>query len=284
MGKKGVMCMEIKDFTVMNYCGVNYYALKDICSYLGMTQKNYEEQHGNVYKLYGSKWITVDDFNEVANVITKVVFNTYHKQLSNDKSMSEFAKLLFAKDEHSKRAFEQMDKERPQKAMEKIISMQDENVSNLLQEAQKDVENVRNVVTGFKRGWYDVDVLCYYNGKKLNWYAVGNGVFVEINNWGYDYFYYDETTDVDEDWHDVEFENKIVKWNDETYVEFKPLNIDFTGMNLSECIATCLKYDLMIMDYEFIGTDDTCFEHSMILEMLLGDFTLKRVDVSFLFE
>lgn len=277
------MCMEIKDFTVLNVNGVNYYALKDVCAYLGMTQKGYEEEYGNVYKLYGGKWITVDDFNEVTNTITKVVFNTYHKQLAHEESMSQFAKLLLVRDERSKRAFEQIDNERPLKVMEKIVSMQDENVSDLLEQAQKDVENIRNVVAGFKRGGYDVDVLCYYNGKKFNWYVVGNGVFVEINNWGYDYFYYDETTNVDEDWHEVEFENKIVKWNDDTYVEFKPLNIDFTGMNLSECIATCLKYGLMIMDYDFIGTDDTCFEHSTVLEMLLGDFILKRVDVDFLF-
>lgn len=92
-------------------------------------------------------------------------------------------------------------------------------------------EHIDNAVNSFKAVGIDVDVLMYKHieNKHVDYYAVGNGVFVELEEWKY-----------------FEVENgKVMYGADIEYNEYQFLNADFTGLTIEQCIKLMIENKLL---------------------------------------
>lgn len=289
MAKGKAKQVEIKDLPILNIGGKNYYAFNVALRYLkqnnkeqfkGMTQKKFKEQFGedSIFKLVGcGSWISVELFNELANKMTKVVVKTLDQEIRWKQDGAKLGQLFFVKDEVTAKAHQQLVSQIPAKAMESLEKFEAVSCDRDGERLMDNLNHLIDITHDFhNEGYTSVMPYLYEDGTG---YLIGNGVFLQVNNWGYDYELFngfDESGDWEADKH-----GKICRFVDEFkgvpehMKVFEPCPIDFTGMTPKQAIAECFNRGLFIDDCDFMsiqcGSIDVNVDHNLLLHIISGE-------------
>ena len=289
MAKGKAKQVEIKDLPILNIGGKNFYAFNVALRYLkqnnkeqfkGMTQKKFKEQFGedSIFKLVGcGSWISVELFNELSCKLTKVVVKTLDQEIRWKQDGAKLGQLFFVKDEVTAKAHQQLVSQIPAKAMESLEKFEAVSCDRDGERLMDNLNHLIDITHDFhNEGYTSVMPYLYEDGTG---YLIGNGVFLQVNNWGYDYELFngfDESGDWEADKH-----GKICRFVDEFkgvpehMKVFEPCPIDFTGMTPKQAIAECFNRGLFIDDCDFMsiqcGSIDVNVDHNLLLHIISGE-------------
>ena len=275
--------VEIKDLPILNIGERNYYAFNTALRYLkqnnkkfkGMTQKKFKEVYGedSIFKLTGcGSWISVELFNELSHKLTKVVVKTLDQEIRSKEDGAKLGALFFVKDEVTAKAHQRLVEEIPTKALESLEKFEavncDADGERLLKVLDKLIESCKDF---HEHGHTTVRPHLYEKGYG---YLIGDGVFVTVSDYTYDYTTY---TEEEANGWQTEKIGKLCRFNEntDTMEEFIPCDINFTGMTPKEAIIECWKQGLFVDDYDWVYAQhcsiDITLEHSELLGILGGE-------------
>ena len=281
--------VEIKDLPILNVNGKNYYAFNVALRYLkqnnkeqfkGMTQKKFKEVYGeeSIFKLVGcGSWISVELFNELSCKLTKVVVKTLDQEIRWKQDGAKLGQLFFVKDEVTAKAHQQLVAEIPARAMESLEKFEAVNCDAEGERLLKVLDNLIESCKDFHaHGHTSVRPYLYEKGYG---YLIGDGVFVTVSDWTYDYKTY--TAEEAEGWQ-TEKIGKLCRYvesfggREEHMQEFVKAPIDFTGMTPKEAIVECWRRGLFSDDCDYMNVDecgsiDVSIDHSELLHIISGE-------------
>lgn len=285
MAKGKTKQVEIKDLPILNLNGKNYYAFNVALRYLkqnnkeqfkGMTQKKFKEVYGedSIFKLTGNgSWISVGLFNELANKMTKVVVKTLDQEIRWKQDSASLGQLLFVKDEMTKKAHQQLVAEIPARAMESLEKFEAVNCDAEGERLLKVLDNLIESCKDFHaHGHTSVRPYLYEKGYG---YLIGNGVFVTVSDWTYDYKTY--TAEEADGWQ-TEKIGKLCRYvesfgdREDNMQEFVKAPINFAGMTPKEAIFECFKRNLFVDDCDWMSVNcssiDVNIDHNELLSII----------------
>ena len=277
--------VEIKDLPILNVNGKNYYAFNVALRYLkqnnkeqfkGMTQKKFKEVYGedSIFKLTGNgSWISVGLFNELANKMTKVVVKTLDQEIRSKEDGAKLGALFFVKDEVTAKAHQQLVAEIPARAIESLEKFEAVNCDAEGERLLKVLDNLIESCKDFHaHGHRSVRPYLYEKGYG---YLIGDGVFVTVSDWTYDYRTY--TAEEADGWQ-TEKIGKLCRYVEsfggrgENMEEFVKAPIDFSGMTPKEAIIKCWGQNLFVDDCDFMsiqcGSIDVIIDHNELLSII----------------
>ena len=279
--------VEIKDLPILNVNGKNYYAFNVALRYLkqnnkkfkGMTQKKFRERYGedSIFKLTGcGSWISVELFNELSHKLTKVVVKTLDQEIRWKQDGAKLGQLFFVKDEVTAKAHQQLVAEIPARAMESLEKFEAVNCDAEGERLLKMLDNLIESCKDFHaHGHTSVRPYLYEKGYG---YLIGDGVFVAVSDWTYDYKTY--TAEETEGWQ-TEKIGKLCRYvesfggREEHMQEFVKAPIDFTGMTPKEAIVECFKRNLFVDDCDWMSVEcssiDVSIDHNELLHIISGE-------------
>ena len=279
--------VEIKDLPILNVNGKNYYAFNVALRYLkqnnkkfkGMTQKKFRERYGedSIFKLTGcGSWISVELFNELSHKLTKVVVKTLDQEISSKKDGAKLGVLFFVKDEATAKAHQKLVEEIPTRAMESLEKFEavscDRDGEKLLNVLDKLIESCKDF---HAHGYTSVRPYLYENSTG---YLIGDGVFVTVSDYTYDYKTY---TEEEANGWQTEKIGKLCRYvesfggREEHMQEFVKAPINFSGMSPRQAILECWRRGLFSDDCDFMsvecGSIDVSIDHNELLHIISGE-------------
>lgn len=284
MAKGKTKQVEIKDLPILNIGGKNYYAFNVALRHLkqnnkefkGMTQKKFKEQFGedSIFKLVGcGSWISVELFNELSCKLTKVVVKTLDQEIRWKQDGANIGALFFVKDEMSKKAHQQLVAEIPARAIESLEKFEAVNCDAEGERLLKVLDNLIESCKDFHaHGHTSVRPYLYEKGYG---YLIGDGVFVTVSDWTYDYTTY---TEQEADGWQTEKIGKLCRYvesfggREDNMEEFVKAPIDFRGMTPRQALVECWNRGLFVDDCDWMnvecGSIDVSIDHNELLSII----------------
>ena len=288
MAKGKAKQVEIKDLPILNIGGKNYYAFNVALRYLkqnnkeqfkGMTQKKFKEQFGedSIFKLVGcGSWISVELFNELSCKMTKVVVKTLDQEIRWKQDGAKLGQLFFVKDEVTAKAHQQLVAEIPARAMESLEKFEAVNCDSEGERLLKVLDNLIESCKDFHaHGHTSVRPYLYENSTG---FLIGDGVFVTVSDWTYNYTTYTaEEAEEAKGWQ-LEKVGKLCRYvesfggREDNMEEFVKAPIDFRGMTPRQAIIECWQRNLFVDDCDWMSVEcssiDVSIDHNELLSII----------------
>lgn len=286
--------IEIKDLPILNVNGVNYYAFNVAIKYLkqhnaqfkGMSMKKFKEVYGedSIFKLTGcGSWITVELFNELANVLTKVVVKTVDEEIRKSRGMLPLTKFMLR--DAPKEVLDQIEASIPTQAMEKVVSFEQCGIGDGYKLINAIEQAIKYTKDFHSHGYTSVRPHVYENGDS---FLIGNGVLLEITT--IDWENYHTYNSAEHEGWESHMDGKLCRFVDtgEYLEQFIPCGYDFSGMTPRDVAIECWNKRLFKNEVDFFGVHDGSIyygiRHEELLELLYGESTKRLIDLTEILE